>query len=210
MCRNSEESRKAVWGYTFDEILEILQLLRWANLQTSTGEPPDATIDALFGERPVSQAMAHHLHQLLPVKIECIFGKRGGGSDHSGKEMLANSKLGARWWEPMKAFADQSVEDQTVLRVLLNRLEKNRHRLIAHREGKTADVTQEVSAKGQSSIVFKANPEIITGVELEELRKYFTACKFFCEHAKDNESGPSLQQFELSAWNAMNENRNKY
>jgi len=202
MCETSEESRRAVWGYTFDEILEIIQLLLWANLQTTNQAPPEATVDALFGERPVSQAMAHHMQQLLPVKIESIFGKRGGGSNVAGKEMLANKELGDRWWTPMKAFADSSVEHAQALRALLNNLERDRHRLIAHKEGKTAEATHEKNAN-QRSIVLKVNPDPITGEELEALQTYFKACKFFCEHARDSEdfeNGPALPRLAQQIW----------
>jgi hypothetical protein len=120
MCQNPEESRRAVWGYTLDEMLEIIQLLRWANLQTISQDSSEATVDALFGERPVSQAMTHHLLQLLPVKIESIFGKRGGGSDEEGKEMLENKLLDGRWWKPMRDFADGAVDDAQSLRKLWN------------------------------------------------------------------------------------------
>lgn len=199
MCQNPEESRRAVWGYTLDEILEIIQLLRWANLQTISQDSSEATVDALFGERPVSQAMAHHLLQLLPVKIESIFGKRGGGSDEEGKEMLENKLLGGQWWKPMRDFADGAVDDAQSLRKLWNRLELDRHRLIAHREGKKANVTYERSAN-QRSIKFKANPHPLKGEELEALYRYFQACKFFCEHARKTENGPTLPWFAQQAW----------
>ncbi len=199
MFQNAEEGRRAVWGYTFDEILEIIQLLRWANLQTSSQVSSEATVDALFGERPVSQAMAHHLLQLLPMKIESILGKRGGGSDKEGREMSENKLLGSLWWKPMRDFADGTVDNVQFLRELWNRLELDRHRLIAHRAAKTADVTYERSAN-QCSINFKANPDPLKGEELEALHTYFRACKFFCEHARDSEKGPTLPSFAQQAW----------
>ncbi|KII12568.1 hypothetical protein [Phaeobacter sp. S60] len=199
MCQNPEEGRRAVWGYTFDEILEIIQLLRWTNRQTNSQVCSEETVDALFGKRPVSQAVAHHLQQLLPVKIESIFGKRGGGFDEEGKEVSENKLLGCRWWKPMRNFADGAIDDAQSLRELWNRLEDDRHRLIAHREGKTADVTHERNAN-QRSIKFKANPDPFKGEELEALQTYFQACKFFCEHARDTKSGPTLPQFAQQAW----------
>lgn len=201
--KRADESRRAVWGYTFDEILEIIQLLLWANNQTSDGKqknPCPATVDALFGERPIHRAVHHHMQQLLPIKIESIFGERGGGSSKDGQEMSANASLGKQFWGPMKAFAERSLENPQTIRMLLNKLEKDRHRLVAHREGKTANATHEKNGNLQS-IIFKANPDDLTKAELEVLQKYFVACKFFCEHASYNDNKPELGQFEQSLWN---------
>ena len=99
----------------------------------------------------------------------------------------------------MKEFAGTSVSNPQALRTLLNRLKEDRHRMIAHREGRTADVIHEQNPNGRS-IVFKANPDPVADDELENLRSYFKACKFFCEHAKNTKNGPTLRHIDQMAW----------
>ncbi len=197
--KNGKNARRGIWAYTFDEALEVILLIEWATRQSFDEErqiSSEETVLSAYGNRPIPIAIRHHMQQLLAVKIGSVFGKRGGGSKEDRKQVYENADLGKTWWEPMKAFADSTVENSQDVRSLLNRLKADRNQMIAHRDGKTADATHE----SERTLIFRADPTPLTIAELNALGKYIKACKYFCEHATDSDTSPKLSNVAQMAW----------
>ena len=190
---NSEAARAYMWSYTFDEILEIIQILHWTESPSNqkAGQSPSSseTVISAYGERTVKQGIRHHMQQQLCVKVGAIYGKSGEGYGEKDKEVAKNSKLQRDWFPEMNAHAEKYGFDVMGTVALIDKLIHVRNKLIAHRDGAEADVHHENGPEGRS-VTFRADPAPLTTNELESLSSYIKASKQFADHAKISEAGP--------------------